>query len=132
MVEGLPIPDELVDYLKEHDLKVKKGKASLKAIHQNIPVYLVYRFRGKNVVIELDYDEELREVLEDLVESGEDVEDLVDDVLSELRDIAIETSRMLEDKGYSCNVKLREGENDIRDIVEDVMESYSEYEFEEE
>ncbi len=128
----MPVPDELVEYLKEHDLKLRRGKRTVKAIHKSIPVILVYKFANKHVTVDLDYEEDLRDVLEDLIDAGENVEELVDDVLSELRDLAIETSRILEEKGYNVELKLREGENDIRDLLEDVMESYAEYELEEE
>lgn len=128
----MPVPEELVELLKNYELRLRKGKSSLKAYHQSLPIMLVYRFRKKSVVIELGYEEELREYFEDLAEEGEDMEDYVDDVLSELRDIAIESSRLLEEKGYSVELRLREGENDIKDLLEEVLEEYVEYEYEEE
>ncbi len=128
----MPVTEELVELLKNYELRLRKGKNSLRAYHQSLPIMLVYKFRKKSVVIELGYEEELREHLEDLAEEGEDMEAYIDDVLSELRDIAIESSRLLEEKGYSVELRLREGENDIRDLMEEVLEEYVEYEYEEE
>ncbi len=128
----MPVPEELVELLKNYELRLRKGKNSLRAYHQSLPIMLVYKFRKKNVVIELGYEEELREHLEDLAEEGEDMETYIDDVLSELRDIAIESGRLLEEKGYSVELRLREGENDIRDLMEEILEEYVEYEYEEE
>ncbi len=123
--------DELIKLLEDRDLKVKKQKGTIRATHQSLPVTLVITLREKNRVakITIEAGDELSDVLADLIESGEDVEILVDDVLSEIRDIAIEAGQLLEKMGYKVEWALREGENDVRDALEDVLE---EYEFEEE
>ncbi len=123
--------DELIKLLEDRDLKVKKQKGTIRATHQSLPVTLVITLREKNRVakITIEPGDELSDVLADLIESGEDVEILVDDVLSEIRDIAIEAGQLLEKMGYKVEWALREGENDVRDALEDVLE---EYEFEEE
>ncbi len=120
--------DEVVKLLEQYDLKIRKLKSSVKAFHTELPIGLQVTLRKKSAIVEMIYSDELREVLEDLYESGEDVEALVDDTLSELRDIAIDVSRLLEEKGYKVNLKIKEGENDIRDILEDFMEEYPIYE----
>ncbi len=127
----MPIPKELVDLLKEHDLEVERKRTKVVATHKELPISLVIRVSGDKAIIELETSDELRDVLVDLIESGEDIESIVDDVLSELRDIAIEASQLLSDKGFEVELRLREGESDVRDVLEDVMEEYGE-EFEEE
>jgi signal transduction histidine kinase len=127
----MPIPKELVDLLKEHDLEVERKRTRIIATHKELPVSLIIRISGDKAIIELEAGDELRDVLVDLIESGEDIESMVDDVLSELRDIAIEASQLLSDKGLEVELRLREGESDIRDVLEDVMEEYG-GEFEEE
>jgi len=123
--------DELIKLLEDRDLEVKKQKGIIRATHQSLPVTLVITLREKNraAKISIEPGDELSDVLADLIESGEDVEILVDDVLSEIRDIAIEAGQLLEKEGYKVEWALREGENDVRDALEDVLE---EYEFEEE
>ncbi len=123
--------DELIKFLKDKDLEVKKQKGTIRATHQSLPVTLVITLREKNrtAKISIEPGDDLSDVLADLIESGEDVEILVDDVLSEIRDIAIEAGQLLEKMGYKVEWALREGENDVRDALEDVLE---EYEFEEE
>ncbi len=123
--------DELIKLLEDRDLEVKRQKGIIRATHQSLPVVLVITLREKNraAKISIEPGDELSDVLADLIESGEDVEILVDDVLSEIRDIAIEAGQLLEKKGYKVEWALREGENDVRDALEDVLE---EYEFEEE
>jgi hypothetical protein len=127
----MPIPKELVDLLKEHDLEVERKRTRVIATHKELPVSLIIRVSGDKAIIEFEAGDELRDVLVDLIESGEDIESMVDDVLSELRDIAIEASQLLSDRGLEVELRLREGESDIRDILEDVMEEYG-GEFEEE
>ncbi len=123
--------DELIKLLEDRDLEVKKQRGIIRATHQSLPVTLVITLREKNraAKISIEPGDELSDVLADLIESGEDVEILVDDVLSEIRDIAIEAGQLLEKEGYKVEWALREGENDVRDALEDVLE---EYEFEEE
>ena len=124
----MSIRDKIVKLLKEHELEVRKRKNIVRGTHKTIPITLIIRIIGDEAIIELEPEEELRDVLVDLIEAGEDVEETVDDVLSELRDIAVEISQLLSDKGYEVKLKLREGENDVRDILEEIEEEYSEYE----
>ncbi len=123
--------DELIKLLEDRDLEVKKQKGTVRATHQSLPITLIITLREKNrtAKISIEPSDELSDVLADLIEDGEDVEILVDDVLSEIRDIAIEAGQLLEKMGYKVEWAIREGENDVRDALEDVLE---EYEFEEE
>jgi len=124
------VVDEITRLLEDFDLKVEKKKNTIKAMHSELPAYLVVKLTPskKKAVIELEADEELNDALVDMIESGEDVEDIVDTVISELRDAAIEVSRILEEKDYIVSLKLREGERDIRDQLEEVLEEYGEEE----
>jgi len=124
----MPLPDELIKILEEKDLEVTKKRGAIRATSMTLPVSLLIKYKNKNVWIEIEPGEELSDVLVDLIESGEDIKDMVEDVLSELRDIAIEVSRFLEEKGYSVELRLREGENDVRDALEDIVEEYEELE----
>ncbi len=126
----MSVVDEITRLLEDFDLKVEKKKNTIKAMHSELPAYLVVKLTPskKKAVIELEADEELNDALVDMIESGEDVEDIVDTVISELRDAAIEVSRILEEKDYIVSLKLREGERDIRDQLEEVLEEYGEEE----
>ena len=120
------ILDEVREIMEDHDLEVTLDKNMVIGLHSSIPVILKVYISKKKASIELEAEEDLRDVLDELVEAGEDIESLVDDVLSELRDIAIEIGRALENKGYRVELNLREGESDVRDIVEEVAEEYEE------
>lgn len=124
----MPIPKELIDLLKEHELDVKKKRRKVIATHSELPVSLIVRVSGSKAIIELEAGEELRDVMNDLAESGEDLEFIVEDVLSEMRDVAIEASRLLSDSGFEVKLRLREGENDVRDAMEEILEEYAEFE----
>lgn len=123
----MSIVDELSKLLVDLELKVEKKRNIIKAMHRELPVYLIIKLTpsSKKAVIELEADEELSDTLVDLLESGEDIEDIVDTVLSELRDAAIEVSNVLEEKDYIVSLKIREGERDVRDQLEEVLEEYS-------
>ncbi|ADI32266.1 hypothetical protein Shell_1166 [Staphylothermus hellenicus DSM 12710] len=125
---SMPIPQELIDLLKERELEVKKRKGRIIAAHSELPVSLIVRLSGSTAIIELEAGEELEDVMSDLVESGEDLESIVEDVLSEMRDIAVDVSRLLSDKGFKVELRLREGENDVRDAMEEIIEEYAESE----
>ena len=122
----MSVSEEVVKVLEDFDLKVKKTRNVVRAMHSELPVYLIVRLNPskKKAVIELEPDEELNDTLVDMIESGEDVEDVVDTVISELRDAALEVSRVLEEKNYEVSLKIREGERDIRDQLEEVLEEY--------
>ncbi|OYT38741.1 MAG: hypothetical protein B6U89_05300 [Desulfurococcales archaeon ex4484_58] len=128
----MSILEELIRIFDRYDVEVVVRKKSIRATHNDLPVSLIVRIPSKEkAVIELRAEDELSDTLVDLVESEEDVEDIVDNVLSELRDLAIEASKYLEDKGYNVVLNLREGENDVRDMLEEIREEYGSFEEEE-
>ncbi len=119
--------DELKGLLEEHDLDIYvKDDEYIEALHNTLPVSLIIKLKNKNAVIEINASDDLRDTLEELIESGEDIRSLADDVLSELRDVAVEISRFLKEKDYEVKLMLREGENDVRDLVDEVYEEHKE------
>jgi len=124
--EMMSVLNEIMEIMEDHDLEVTVNKNIVIGLHSRIPIALKVYVGRRKASIELEAEEDLRDVLDELVEAGEDIASLVDDVLSELRDIAIEIGKALENKGYRVELNLREGENDVRDIVEEVTEEYEE------
>ena len=119
--------DELKSLLEEHDLETRvKNDEYIEALHNTLPVSLIIKLKNKNAVIEINTSDDLRDALEELIESGEDIRLMADDVLSELRDVAVEISRFLKEKNYEVKLMLREGENDVRDLVDEVYEEHKE------
>jgi len=124
------IVDEIADLMNKYGLSVEKKRNTVKGTHEELPISLVVKVQSsrKSAVIELKPEEDLLDSLADLAESGEDIEEIVDGVLAELRDVAIEVSRCLENTGYKAVLKIREGERDVRDHLEEVLEEYSIFE----
>ncbi|RLG79830.1 MAG: hypothetical protein DRO13_05200 [Thermoprotei archaeon] len=124
------IVDEIADLMNKYGLSVEKKRSTVKGTHEELPISLVVKVQSsrKSAVIELKPEEDLLDSLADLAESGEDIEEIVDGVLAELRDVAIEVSRCLENTGYKAVLKIREGERDVRDHLEEVLEEYSIFE----
>lgn len=95
----------------------------MRILHHLLPVYLDIVFGGNRVVIKLSYDSSLKDFLEDLVSSGSDnVEDLVEDVISEFNELTAGLYKWFKENGYEINIKLREGEIDIIELLEDLIE----------
>lgn len=124
----MSIIDELKEILSDHELDVKAKGSELMGIHKTLPIAIVVSIDDDNlsVNIEIKALDELEDAMSEVIESGEDLRSVVDEVLSELRDIAIEISRILETKGYRVALNIREGESDVRDLMEDVIEEYEE------
>ncbi len=119
--------DELKSLLEEHDLETRvKNDEYIEALHNTLPVSLIIKLKNKDAVVEINTSDDLRDALEELIESGEDIRSMADDVLSELRDVAVEISRFLKEKNYEVKLMLREGENDVRDLVDEVYEEHKE------
>jgi len=125
----MSVVDEITVYLKKEGLKFQKRKGTLTIFYPDLEIQLVLKIdeSSRKAVLSLDYDEELRDHIADLFDSGEDVEDIIDTAISEIRDIAVNISNILESKGYSIEDKISEGEKDIRDLMEEVLEEYEEY-----
>ncbi len=122
----MKVIDEVREIMENHDLEVAVKENMVIGIHKSIPVSLSVILNGLNAELSIEADEELRDILEELIESGEDISSLVDDVLSELRDIALEIQGLLEKRGFKVELNLREGENDVRDLLEEITEEYEE------
>ncbi|MET1159958.1 MAG: hypothetical protein ABWW65_03265 [Thermoprotei archaeon] len=125
----MSVAEEIADLMSRYGLEIsEKKKSVVKGTHSELPISLVAKIQSakKTIIVELVPEEDLSDVLADMIESGEDVEEAVDSIIAELRDVAIEISRRLEDSGYKVILKLREGERDIRDLLEEVTEEYSE------
>jgi len=118
---------DIIKILEERELQVEKLKNTIKAVHSSLPIYLVVKIddKLKTATVLLEPGEDLEDALAEIIESGGDVEDAVDTALVELEDVAVEISRVLEERGYKVNVKIREGVRDVRDLLEDVLEEYS-------
>ncbi|MEM0380589.1 MAG: hypothetical protein QW607_00020 [Desulfurococcaceae archaeon] len=127
------IIEKITNIMESRDLNIEKKRNTIKGIHVDLPIALVVKIyqNRKQAVIELESLEDLSDTLADLIESNENVEDIVDTVLSELRDAAIEITRVLETNGYMVEIKVMENEKDIRDIIYEVLEEYREFEEEE-
>jgi hypothetical protein len=80
-------------------------------------------FSGSKVVVKLSFDNSLREFIEDLVSSGnEDVGDLIEDVIGEFNELAASLYKWFKGNGFEINIKLKEGEIDIMELLEDILE----------
>ncbi len=122
------LPRKLAAILEEHELEVKKGRERIVGKHPRLPIVLdILELEDKKTVITLQPLDDLREALEEALENDEDIDTLIDDVLSELRDIALEAKKLLEEKGYTVELELIEGENDIREILDEVKELHETY-----
>lgn len=133
MSEKTSVFNEIAELMKTRELSIKKTRNTIRGVHSELPIALVIRINQsvKEVVVEIEPRENLIDTFADLIESSEDVEDILDTVLGELRDIAVEVSRILENFGYSVVVRITEGEKDIRDLLEEALEEYRELEEEE-
>ncbi len=124
----MSVLEELREILEDHELDVEVKDGELQGIHGTLPIAIVIAIDEDNnrATIELKALEDLEDAMNELVESGEDLRSIVDEVLSEIRDIAIELSRILESRGYKVSLNIREGESDVRDLMEDIIEEYEE------
>lgn len=113
----------LVDMIVSKGYQVQGIGNKLRVLHHLLPVYLDIIFGSNKVVIKLSFDNNLRDFLEDLVSSGsENVEDLVEDVISEFNELTAGLYKWFRENGYEINIKLKEGEIDIIELLEDILE----------
>ncbi len=124
----MPLPESLSRLLEEHELEVKRSRGRVAGKHRSLPIVLdIFEIGEKKAVIALQPLDELRESIEELLENDEDVDTLIEDVLAEMRDIALEAQRLLEKHGYRVSLELLEGENDVRETLEEIKEMYELY-----
>ena len=127
MIKVMRLIREIKEFLEDHDLDVKVLKKQVLGIHSILPIALVIRILKKGgISIGIEPQEDLRDAMEEAIESGEDIRSIVDDILSELRDTALELQKMFNNKGYKVVLNLREGESDVRDLLDEVVEEYEE------
>lgn len=129
MSTGSGVVENIVKILESRDMNIDKKRNVIRGIHMDLPIALVVRINHikKQAVIEIEPYEDLVDSFADLIESNENIEDVVEGVLGELRDIAVEISKVLENNGYTVAMKITEGEKDVRDMMEEVLEEYREF-----
>jgi len=119
--------EELVrSKLSEADLIVRTQRGKILGIHRELPILLSVSLRKNGALIRIEAMEGLRSALDELISLGEDAKSVVDDVLTELRDIAIDLKNSLEARGVNVSLELRSGESDVREILEEIIEEYGE------
>ena len=117
----------LARYLEEQGFKVNIiSDTTLIIPHGTIPVYLAIEFKGNLVYISVKHGEELREVLEDLRDGGEDVEEALEEALSYLTSVSLKARLWIEQKGFTPVFDLRRGSIEVYEILEDVLEEAEE------
>ena len=98
--------EELVrSMLSEADLIVRTQRGRILGIHRELPILLSVSLRKNGALIRIEAMEDLRSALDELISLGEDAKSVVDDVLTELRDIAIDLRTLLkqEELTYPLN-----------------------------
>lgn len=114
---------ELVEYLKSLNYNVEiRGENEIRVYHDSLPMYLRIEIQGRFVYMSIKHGEELREVLEELRDSGENVEELVEDALSYLSIASLKVRTYIERQGYIPVFKLRNGSLEIHEILERLEE----------
>jgi len=119
---------ELAEYLKSQGYGITlTGSQSLVIEHPSLPIYLHLEFKGNLVYVSIGLNrDELREVLGEIRESGEDVEEVVEDALSYLNNASLKARKWLEERGYTAVFKIREGSIEIYEVLEEVLEEAAE------
>ncbi|MEM4718219.1 MAG: hypothetical protein QXE81_05620 [Desulfurococcaceae archaeon] len=118
----MDIINDLVDYLRNLGYTVERDNNFLMILHGSLPLYLRVEFRGNLVYMCINYKDNIREALEDLKDSGEDVEEVVEDAISYLSIASLKIRQWIEDKGFIPVFKLRNGSLKVYEILEDVLE----------
>ncbi|MGC8982866.1 MAG: hypothetical protein ACP5KA_03830 [Desulfurococcaceae archaeon] len=119
---------ELAEYLKSQGYGITlTGSQSLVIEHPSLPIYLHLEFKDNLVYVSIGLNrDELREVLGEIRESGEDVEEVVEDALSYLNNASLKARKWLEERGYTAVFKIREGSIEIYEVLEEVLEEAAE------
>lgn len=115
---------ELANYLVSQGFRVVlTGEREIAVPHQSLPVQLYIEFKDSLVYIGVRFDrEELKSVLEDLHESGEDIESAVEEALSYVNTASLKARKWLEDHGYTPVFRLRDSSIEIYELLEDLLE----------
>jgi predicted thioredoxin/glutaredoxin len=117
----------LAKYLEEQGFSVKVESDTLIIVpHDNLPVYLAIEFKGNLVYMSIKHREDLREVLEEVRDSGEDVEEVLEEALGYLTSASLKARLWIEQRGLTPVFDLRRGSIEVYEILEDVLEEAEE------
>lgn len=115
---------QLANYLMSLGYKiVLVGEKEIAVSHPSLPLQLYIEFKNSLVYMGVRFDrEELKSILEDLYESGEDLESTVEEALSYVNIASLKARKWLEEHGYTPIFRLRDSSIEIYEILEDLME----------
>ncbi|MEM4487237.1 MAG: hypothetical protein QXK88_00305 [Desulfurococcaceae archaeon] len=117
------IVSELAAHLRSIGHRVETpSEKELKVLHDLLPVYLHVEVEGNIVYMAIKHTEDLRATLEELHESGENVEEIVEEALGYLSIVSLRVRSWVEKKGYIPIFKLREGNIKVYEILEELGE----------
>lgn len=118
----MSITDELVRYLRSLGYDVDDSGDVIKVRHANLPIYLYVQFKDRFVYMGINHESDLRDILEDLYDSGEDVESIVEEAISYLSTASLKIRNWIEERGYVPVFKIRDGSIDIYEMIEEIIE----------
>ncbi|MEM1850536.1 MAG: hypothetical protein QXD40_05500, partial [Desulfurococcaceae archaeon] len=119
----LSIVNELAEHLKSLNyIVILHSEHEIRVLHPSLPIYLQVEVRNNFVYMTIKHGEGLREVLEDLRDSGEDIENTIEEVLSYLSVVSLKVRKWVEERGYVSVFKLRDGSLEIYEMLEELLE----------
>ncbi len=111
--------EEIIKFIKNNSFIVKKiGDKIIVRSEQNSPITLVLHTQGDTIEVRLEV-EDLVDYIEELRDHGEDVQDVVESQVDDLKSIAYKLIKWLSGKGLKIINKLRESELDILEKLEE-------------
>ncbi|MEM1642301.1 MAG: hypothetical protein QXI85_05880 [Desulfurococcaceae archaeon] len=114
---------ELASYLESLGYRVQLEDKKLVIVHPSLPLQLYIEFKEPLVYIGIRFDrDELADVLRDIHESGESIEEVVEEALSYLSVASLRARKWLEDKGYTPVFRLRDSSVEVYELLEDLRE----------
>ncbi len=110
---------EIIEFIKNNSFITEQidNKIIVRAEHDS-PVTLVLNLQGDTIEIKLEV-EDLVDYIEELRDHGEDVQDIVESQVEDLKSIAYKLINWLSKKGLKIINKLRESELDILEELEE-------------
>lgn len=117
----LLIVGELLSHLKSLGYKVDIiSEEELKVLHESLPIYLHVRIEGNLVYMSIKHGDDLKAILEELLESGENVEETIEEALGYLSIASLRVKSWIERRGYIPVFKLREGSVKVYEALEEL------------
>ncbi len=104
------------------ELKLKENEAKMYRDDRRIPVSLKVEEENGKVTVSLEVEEGVEDALLELKDAEEDVKSIVDEEVGVLRDAALEIMRELNKCGVKVDLKLREAEMDLDELLESALE----------